>query len=63
MDGLRTKDYGVEALDKNGVMTLRGMAPSRGAGTAVETVAREVDGAASVIDETDAIVSGEQPGR
>jgi osmotically-inducible protein OsmY len=63
MDDSRTKDYGVEVLDNNGVITLRGMAPSRGAGTAVETVAREVDGVASVIDETDAIVSDEQPGR
>lgn len=57
MDDSRTKEYGVEVLDNNGVIILRGTVPSREASTAVEMVAREVDGVVSVINETDAIVS------
>jgi osmotically-inducible protein OsmY len=57
MDDPRTKEYAVEVLDNNGVIILRGIVPSRGASTAVETVAREVDGVVSVINETDVIVN------
>jgi len=56
LDDPRTKDYAVEVLDNNGVIVLRGIVPSREASTAVETVAREVDGVVSVINETDVIV-------
>jgi osmotically-inducible protein OsmY len=56
MDDSRTKEYGVEVLDNNGVIVLRGIVPSREASTAVETVARAVDGVVSVINETDVIV-------
>ena len=51
----RTKDYAVEVLDNNGVIILRGAVPSREASTAVEMVAREVEGVVSVINETDVI--------
>lgn len=57
MDDRRTKEYAVEVLDNNGVIILRGAVPSREASTAVETVAREVDGVVSVINETDVIVN------
>lgn len=57
MDDSRTKEYGVEVLDNNGVIILRGIVPSREASTAVETVAREVDGVVSVINETDVIAN------
>jgi len=57
MDDSRTKEYAVEVLDNNGVIILRGAVPSRGASTAVEMVAREVDGVVSVINETDVIVN------
>ena len=57
MNDQRTKEYGVEVLDNNGVIILRGAVPSRQASTAVETVAREVDGVVSVINETDVIVN------
>ncbi len=57
MDDLRTKDYAVDVLDNNGVIVLRGIVPSREASTAVEMVAREVDGVVSVINETDVIVN------
>jgi osmotically-inducible protein OsmY len=55
MDDSRTKEYAVEVLDNNGVIILRGAVPSREASTAVEMVAREVDGVVSVINETDVI--------
>jgi len=57
MDDPRTKDYAVEVLDNNGIITLGGAVPSREASTAVEMVAREVDGVVSVINETDVIVN------
>ena len=56
MDDSRTKEYAVEVLDNNGVIILRGAVPSREASTAIEMVAREVDGVVSVINETDVIV-------
>ena len=55
MDDSRTKDYAVEVLDNNGVIILRGAVPSREASTAVEMVAKEVEGVVSVINETDVI--------
>jgi len=57
MDDPRTKDYAVDVLDNNGVIVLRGIVPSREASTAVEMVAKEVDGVVSVINETDVIVN------
>jgi osmotically-inducible protein OsmY len=57
LDDPRTKDYAVEVLDNNGVIILTGIVPSREASTAVETVAREVDGVVSVINETDVITN------
>jgi osmotically-inducible protein OsmY len=51
----RTKDYGVEVLDNNGIIILRGAIPSREASTAVEMVAKEVEGVVSVINEMDVI--------
>jgi osmotically-inducible protein OsmY len=55
MDDSRTKDYAVEVMDNNGVIILRGSVPSREASTAVEMVAKEVEGVVSVINETDVI--------
>ena len=55
MDDSRTKEYAVEVLDNNGVIILRGAVPSREASTAVEMVAKEVEGVVSVINETDVI--------
>ena len=55
MDDSRTKDYAVEVMDNNGVIILRGAVPSREASTAVEMVAKEVEGVVSVINETDVI--------
>ncbi len=49
----RTKDYGVEVVDSNGVITLRGRVPSRQAGETVENVTRKVTGVKSVINHLD----------
>jgi osmotically-inducible protein OsmY len=49
----RTKDYAIEVLDSNGVITLRGYVPSHQASNTVETVVRDVDGVVSVINELD----------
>jgi osmotically-inducible protein OsmY len=57
LDDPRTKDQAVELLDHNGVIALRGIVPSREASTAVESVAREVGGVVSVINETDVIAN------
>ena len=57
MDDSRTKEYAVEVLDNNGVIILRGAVPSREASTAVEMVAKEVEGVVSVINETDVITN------
>ncbi len=37
MDDSRTREYGVEVLDNNGVIILRGIIPAREASTLVET--------------------------
>ena len=50
-----TQDYGIEVLDSNGVVTLRGMVPNRTVREQAEVVAREVAGVTSVINELDVI--------
>jgi osmotically-inducible protein OsmY len=55
MNDSRTKDYGVEVLDNNSIIILRGAIPSREASTAVEMVAKEVEGVVSVINEMDVV--------
>lgn len=50
-----TQDYGIEVLDSNGVVTLRGMVPNRKVREQAEAVTREVTGVTSVINELDVI--------
>jgi osmotically-inducible protein OsmY len=50
-----TQDYGIEVLDSNGVITLRGMVPNRKVREQAEAVAREVAGVTSVINELDVV--------
>jgi osmotically-inducible protein OsmY len=49
------KDFGVEILDSNGVITLRGEVPTRDVRERAEAVAREVPGVTSVINEIDVV--------
>jgi osmotically-inducible protein OsmY len=55
MNDSRTKDYGVEVLDNNGVIILRGTVPSHDARDTIEAVVREVDGVISVNNEMDVV--------
>jgi osmotically-inducible protein OsmY len=50
-----TQDYGIEVLDSNGVITLRGMVPNRKVREQAEAVAREVSGVTNVINELDVV--------
>jgi hyperosmotically inducible periplasmic protein len=50
-----TQDYGIEVLDSNGVITLRGMVPNRKVREQAETVARGVAGVSTVINELDVV--------
>jgi osmotically-inducible protein OsmY len=49
------KDFGIEILDSNGVITLRGAIPSRDARDRAEAVARDVPGVINVINEIDVV--------
>jgi len=46
-----TGEYGIEVLDSNGVITLKGVVPSREVSERAEAVARDVDGVQGVINE------------
>jgi hyperosmotically inducible protein len=48
-------DYGIEVLDSNGVITLRGAVPTRDARERAEAIARQVEGVSSVINEIDVV--------
>ena len=49
------KDFGIEILDSNGVITLRGAIASRDARDRAEAVARDVPGVINVINEIDVV--------
>jgi osmotically-inducible protein OsmY len=49
------QDHGIEVLDSNGVISLRGVVPTREARERAEAVAREVPGVTSVINEIDVV--------
>jgi osmotically-inducible protein OsmY len=55
MQDPRTKEYGVEVVDNNGVIILRGAIPSHEARDKVEMVVKEVPGISSVINELDVV--------
>ena len=50
-----TEDSDIEVLDTNGVVTLRGIVPSREARDRAEDIARTVTGVTTVINELDVI--------
>jgi osmotically-inducible protein OsmY len=50
-----TQDYGIEVLDSNGVITLRGRVPNRKVREQAEAVARQVAGVTTVINELDVV--------
>ena len=49
------KDYGIEVLDSNGIITLRGTVPTRATRERAEEIVRTVEGVTSVINELDVV--------
>jgi osmotically-inducible protein OsmY len=49
------QDHGVEILDSNGVITLRGTVPTIAARDRAEEIARQMNGVTSVINEIDVV--------
>ena len=49
------REYGIEVLDSNGVITLRGTVPTREARDRAEALVRNMDGVTSVINELDVV--------
>ena len=50
-----TQDYGIEVLDTNGVITLRGRVPNPKVREQAEAIARQVAGVTTVINELDVV--------
>jgi hyperosmotically inducible periplasmic protein len=50
-----TEDSDIEVLDHNGILTLRGVVPSREARDRAEAIARTVTGVTTVINELDVV--------
>ncbi|HJR79115.1 MAG TPA: BON domain-containing protein [Anaerolineales bacterium] len=55
MNDPRTKDYGVEVLDSNGIITLRGTVPSQAARDTIEEIVKGIHGVISVNNELDVV--------
>lgn len=55
MEDAHMRDYGIEVLDSNGVITLRGTVPTVEARERAEALARGVAGVTSVINELDVV--------
>ena len=55
MDDCNTRDYGIEVLDNNGVVTLRGTVPTPAARDRAEELAHSMEGVTSVINELDVV--------
>jgi osmotically-inducible protein OsmY len=51
LNDTRTREYGIEVLDDNGIVTLKGLVPSHHVKTAAESIVNKVFGIASVINE------------
>lgn len=55
MDDSDLQNYGIEVLDSNGVVTLRGRVPSTDVRERAETLVRNMEGVTSVINELDVV--------
>ena len=47
------QNYGIDVLDNNGIITLRGTVPTRDARERAEAIVRDMEGVTSVINELD----------
>ena len=55
MEDRNMRDYGIEVLDNNGIITLRGTVPTRDARERAEEIVRGTDGVTTVINELDVV--------
>ena len=55
MNDTDLQNYGIEVLDSNGIVTLRGTVPTRDARERAEELVRAMDGVTSVITELDVV--------
>lgn len=55
MDDRDLRDYGIEVLDSNGIVTLRGSVPTHAARERAEAIVRDMEGVTSVINELDVV--------
>ena len=56
MDDRDMEDYkGIEVLDNNGIVTLRGTVPTRDAREKAEALVRQMEGVTNVINELDVV--------
>ena len=55
MEDADVRDYGIEVIDNNGVITLSGTVPTTQDRDRVEAIVREVSGVMSVINEIDVV--------
>ena len=51
MQDPETQDYGIEVIDNNGIITLKGVVPSVEASERAEIIARDTDGVRAVFNE------------
>jgi osmotically-inducible protein OsmY len=55
----RTREYGIDVLEQNGVITLKGTVPTREVSDTAESLAAEVFGVRGVINELEVTTRGE----
>ena len=51
MQDAQTQDYGIEVIDNNGIITLKGIVPSLEASERAEIIAKDIDGVRAVFNE------------
>jgi osmotically-inducible protein OsmY len=51
MNDPHTQNYGIEVIDNNGIITLKGVVPSLEASERAEIIARDTDGVRAVFNE------------
>lgn len=61
LDDRRTKEHGIEILDDNGVITLKGSVPSQAEKEIAEKIIEKVQGVAGVINELEVRQATDMP--
>lgn len=51
MQDAQTQDYGIEVIDNNGIITLKGVVPSLEASERAELITKDIDGVRAVFNE------------